>query len=116
MLGSLNSSCEVALEIAIALSVLTCLASLNAWATYKVLRDPLSTRGQQAAQAAFVWMLPIIGGLLVLRIKSDQAEPPTGKYRGAVDPGDDYGLSGRSDRHDGGSHHESPTASSDGHF
>jgi hypothetical protein len=39
-------------QAVIAVVVLAFIASLNLWATWKVLQDRSSTRGQQAAQAA----------------------------------------------------------------
>jgi len=93
--------------------VLACLSALNLWATYKVLQDQLSTRGQQAAQVAITWLLPVIGGLLVIRLKRDQLEPPSGKYNKVADPGDDYGLSARPDWHARGGHDETAASSSD---
>lgn len=101
------------MQIVIAGIVVAFLASLNLWATWKVLQDRLSTPGQLAAQAAIVWLLPIIGGLLVIRLKSDHLESPSGRYREDADPGDDSGLSGQPDWQPASDAVESASASSD---
>jgi hypothetical protein len=95
------------MAIAYAVIVLGSLAALNLWATAKVLRDRDASRGQRAAQAAVVWLLPVVGALLVIRLKGDDADPSRHASPANPDAGDDYGLSGHPQPHSGGGHHDS---------
>ena len=71
---------------------------LDAWATYVVVRDELSSQGQRLAQLALVWLVPFIDATLTFYLKRSQPEHPTGHYREAREPGDDYAYSGKSVR------------------
>jgi hypothetical protein len=71
---------------------------LAAWATHAVVRDEFSSQGQRRAQLALVWLLPFAGSLLTLYLKRAQVERPTGHYRAARDPGEDFSFSGQSVR------------------
>lgn len=80
------------------LVILLLLLLLNAWATYWVVQDDLSSQGQWAAQLAIVWFLPFAGAALTILIKRQKLTRGSGRYREAPDPGDDFGYSGGSHR------------------
>ncbi len=80
-------------------AILVALMGLNAWATWRILRDDLSSRGQRVAQVAFVWALPFVGGLLALYLKRRDLEPPSGAYPEPRDVGDDFATSRAGYRH-----------------
>jgi hypothetical protein len=82
------------MELATALAVLSVLLWLNIKATRLVLRDSLSERMQRIAQVLLVWLVPLVGALIVLAVHR-RTEPPSQKYREALEPGDDYAYSGR---------------------
>ena len=46
------------------------LAVLNVFSTLSVVRSPLSSTGQKVAQIFLVWLLPLLGALLVLIIRT----------------------------------------------
>ena len=71
---------------------------LNAWATYWVFQDDLSSQGQRVAQLAIVWCLPFAGAALTILIKRQKPTRASGRYREEPNPGDDFGYSGRSHR------------------
>jgi hypothetical protein len=54
----------------------------------------LAERGQRIAQLAVIWMIPVIGALVVFAVHR-RPEAPSGKYRESLDPGDDFGSSGK---------------------
>ena len=70
---------------------------LNVLATRAVARDTLAERKQRVAQLLLVWLIPLVGALVVLGVHR-AAEPPSRKYRQEPDPGDDFALSGRSQK------------------
>jgi hypothetical protein len=86
------------MNFAAVFGVLGAAVLLDAWATYVIVRDELSSRGQRLAQLALVWLVPFIGSLLTLYFKRSQTELPTGHYREARDPGDDFAYSTRNVR------------------
>ena len=65
------------------------LVALNAWVTWRAIRDDLSTRVQRLAQILLVWVVPFIGALLVLHLQRLHPERSSGRYRDALDAGDD---------------------------
>ena len=81
------------LSLALLLSAL-----LSAWVTYRIVHDHLSTPSQRVAQTILVWLLPVLGAMIVLHMQRRNPEASTGKYREPPDPGDDFGMSGRSVR------------------
>src|SRR5438874_2148493 len=80
------------------LLMLAVLVALNAWVTWRVLRDTLSSPTQRAAHAVIVWLLPFAGALVVLQFQRKQPERGLGQYPNNPDPGDDFGISPRSFR------------------
>jgi hypothetical protein len=68
---------------------------LNALATHAVLTDELSTHKQRAGQIAVIWLMPLVGALLTLRLKRKEPEKPLGRYREPPDAGDDFGYAHR---------------------
>lgn len=82
------------MELAAALTLLVALLALDVVATWKLVRDDLSSRRQKLAQLLLVWGVPLIGALVVLAVHR-RAEPPSRQYREALDPGDDFGASAR---------------------
>jgi hypothetical protein len=83
------------MEIAVATILILIWLWLNAVATRTVVRDNLSERKQKVAQLILVWLIPYIGSLVVFAVHRP-TEPPSRKYYEAANPGDDFGLSGRS--------------------
>ncbi len=73
-------------------------ALLSTWVTFRIVRDDLSTPPQQAAQIILAWVVPVIGALIVLHMQRQNPEVSSGKYGEPPDPGDDFGMSGRSAR------------------
>jgi hypothetical protein len=67
---------------------------LNVLATKAVIRDEGSERKQKIAQLLFVWLIPLIGAVIALAVHRPN-ETPSRKYREPLDPGDDFGFSGR---------------------
>ena len=78
--------------------VLLLSALFSAWVTYRIVHDHLSTSGQRVAQTILVWLVPVLGAMIVLHMQRQNPEVSTGKYREPPDPGDDFGMSGRSVR------------------
>jgi formate/nitrite transporter FocA (FNT family) len=85
------------MELAVVVLLIVPLIAANWVATRLVLRDEVVSRKQAIAQLFLVWLLPIIGAVLVFAVHR-RTEAPSRKYREAPDPGDDFGLSGRSTR------------------
>lgn len=50
----------------------TALVALNFYATLRVLRSVLFKDGQKAAQVVLIWVVPLLGALLVLRVATDE--------------------------------------------
>ncbi|NOU25611.1 MAG: hypothetical protein HOO90_08735 [Methylotenera sp.] len=70
---------------------LTVLSILNVHVSLKCYQDVLSSSGQRIAQIAFVWLIPIIGAVLTLKLLRDDFERGNGKYPEAPnDVVDDY--------------------------
>ena len=78
------------------LVMLAAILALNAWVTWRVVRDGLSSSAQRLAQIALVWLLPMLGALLVLNLQRRNAEKGSGTYREIPDVGDDYAHSAKS--------------------
>ena len=87
------------MAVELILVVLLALLLLNAWATWRILQDDLSSLGQRVAQTAFVWLLPFVGGLLAIYLKRRDLDPHSGEYSEPRDPGDDFATSGAGYRH-----------------
>jgi len=85
------------MDMALAALVLLGLVVGNGIATRTVLRDELSEKSQRIAQIAVVWLVPVFGALFIFALHR-RPEEPSRKYRENLDPGDDYGMSGRSAR------------------
>ncbi|MES2355944.1 MAG: hypothetical protein V4568_16395 [Pseudomonadota bacterium] len=55
-------------------SVLFCaVAVINSWATFRIIRDDLSSRLQKAAQITLVWVAPLLGALLIIHLLRQNA-------------------------------------------
>lgn len=57
---------------ALAISLAIALVALNSYATVRVLRSPFFGEGQKAAQITLIWVIPLFGALLVLRVMTDE--------------------------------------------
>lgn len=82
---------EVPILDAVPILLVAMLALLNAWATWRVVRDDLSSPGQRVAQAALIWVIPFVGALVVVRLIAG----PTGRDAGRPADGtlgDTYGY------------------------
>jgi hypothetical protein len=99
--------------VTLILVILLALVLLNAWATWRILQDDLSSLGQRVAQTAFVWLIPFVGGSLAIYLKRRDLESHLGAYPEPRYPGDDFGGSGAGYRHTTNAL-ESDTATSDG--
>ena len=64
------------------------LIALNAYASRQCYRDAYSSRGQRLAQIAFVWVVPVVGAILALRLSRNELEQSTGAYRAEPNVGD----------------------------
>jgi hypothetical protein len=85
------------MDIALVLAAVLVPLLLNARATQLIVQDVLCDRQQKLAQLLLVWLVPIIGGAIVLAVHR-RAEPASRQYREAADAGDDFGYSGRMHR------------------
>ncbi|MCM5680886.1 hypothetical protein M8A51_15275 [Schlegelella sp. S2-27] len=83
------------MEVALALAIVVIPLGLSVQATRLVVGDVLCERRQKLAQLLLVWLVPLIGAAIVLAVHRS-AQAPSRRYREPVDPGDDFGLSGRS--------------------
>lgn len=77
------------------LIVLVALIALNVYASRQSYRDALSSRGQRLGQIAFIWLVPVVGAVLALRLTSNEAEQSTGTYRDEPNMADEFAASGR---------------------
>ena len=66
------------------------LVVLNAWVTWRAIHDDLNTGVQRFAQIALVWIIPFLGALLVLHLQRQHPERSSGRYRDALDAGEDF--------------------------
>ena len=71
-------------------AVLAALFVLNAWVTWRACRDGLSTVTQRLAHVILIWVLPFAGALLVLHLQRHHPERASGRYRDAVDAGEEF--------------------------
>lgn len=55
--------------------VLSILLGLNLYASWKVLRDDLSTGAQKLMQLGLVWLLPLIGAVIVASLVGGTRHP-----------------------------------------
>jgi hypothetical protein len=55
--------------------ILSVLVFLNLYASWRVLRDGLSTTTQKLMQLGFIWLLPIIGPVLTVSLISGTRHP-----------------------------------------
>ena len=56
----------------IAALAVAALALLNIYVTWRIVRDRLSTRAQKIAQAALVWIVPLVGALVVRYLQRNE--------------------------------------------
>jgi hypothetical protein len=75
-------------------------ALINAWVTFRIMRDNLLTSSQRVAQTIFVWLLPALGAMFVLHMQRQDTEIASEKYRETPNPGDDFGMPVNSARHE----------------
>ena len=68
---------------------------LNVWATYRAVRDDLSSTWQRAAHVLLIWALPVIGALLVLYLYRAQPERASGAYATESELGAELGEIGK---------------------
>lgn len=69
---------------------LVILVALNAYASYQCYQDSISTVGQRIAQITFIWLLPVIGAVLALRLIRNEPEKGTGNYQSEKTAGENY--------------------------
>jgi hypothetical protein len=82
-------------------SIAFLIVAANLYATFIVIRSPLSERAQKLWQLAFVWLLPFIGASFVISILEEQPRSYLFNPRHSVswkEPGemDDVNVSDRS--------------------
>ncbi|MHB1237030.1 MAG: hypothetical protein ACYCY7_05665 [Gallionella sp.] len=75
------------------------LIALNAYASRQCYRDILSSRGQRLAQVAFIWVVPVFGAVLALRLLRHEPEQSTGSYREEPNMGEQFATTGRLNSH-----------------
>ena len=73
--------------------VIAVLVILNLYVSIKVLRDGFSTRTQKLLQLGFVWLLPIIGGVIASSLVGGTGHPTVDLSSGKVMEFEDYGRS-----------------------
>ena len=66
------------------------LLALNTYASYRCLRDSISSLGQSLAQITFIWVVPVIGAVLALRLIRNEPEKGAGSYPSGKTTGEDY--------------------------
>jgi hypothetical protein len=66
------------------------LATLNVYASFHCYRDTFSERGQRWAQIVFIWVVPVVGAVLALRLSRNEPEQSTGSYRSDQNLADEY--------------------------
>ena len=71
---------------------------LNAWVTWRAVRDDLSSSGQRIAQIGLIWLMPVLGALIVLHLQRQQPDHGSGRYPPEQDAGEDFGFSGKAVR------------------
>jgi hypothetical protein len=69
---------------------LIALIALNAYATRQCYRDAGSSGGQRLSQIAFIWVVPVVGAVLALRLLRNEPEQSTGTYPAESNAGDEY--------------------------
>jgi len=69
---------------------LVALISLNAYASRQCYRDTLSSRSQRLGQIAFIWLVPVVGAVLALRLTRNEPERGSGSYSAEQNVGDEY--------------------------
>lgn len=79
---------------------------LNLYASWKVLRDGLSTKTQKLMQLGFVWLLPIFGAVLAVNLIGGMRHPSMDFEPKRMDIEDywRYGLDGCDQSQTGHSH------------
>jgi hypothetical protein len=66
------------------------LVALNIYASYQCYRDWTSSVGQRLAQIAFIWVVPVIGAVLAIRLIRNEPEKGTGTYQSEKTTGEEY--------------------------
>jgi hypothetical protein len=66
------------------------LTILNMYASIKFYRDVFPSRNQRVAQIAFIWLLPILGAALILRLLRNESQQSIGKSPTETNVGDEY--------------------------
>lgn len=89
----MSSDARVSVIIEAFFAVLIAICVLDAWVTWRVVHDDLSSSSQRVAQITLVWLLPAVGALIVLNMQRRNGERGSGRYREIPDPGDDFGYS-----------------------
>jgi hypothetical protein len=69
---------------------LVILVALNTYASYQCYQDSMSSLSQRLAQIAFVWVVPVIGAVLAIRLIHNAPESSTGNYQSERVTGEDY--------------------------
>jgi hypothetical protein len=77
-------------------TMLVAIGLLDAWVTWRIIGDGLSSSRQRAAQIALVWLLSMLGALIVLNLQRRNPENGSGRYREIPDAGDDLAYSRQS--------------------
>jgi len=85
------------MELALIAFAICAVLALNLRATFAIARDTLSERSQKFWQLVLVWLLPLLGAIIALAVHR-RTEEPSRKYREPLDAGDDFALSGRSQK------------------
>jgi hypothetical protein len=73
------------------LAILVAIGLVNAWVTWRVIGDDLSSLSQRVAQIGLVWVIPAVGAVIVLNLQRRHGEKGSGRYREMPDVGEDFG-------------------------
>lgn len=86
-----------------AVAVLIAVVAVDVFATTRLVRCDLISRGQTAAWIAVVWVVPIVGAFVAFRVASENNSPaanlsskwtPEDYPRGGIGPGDNDAAGG----------------------
>lgn len=77
------------MEIILTIGVVV-LVVLNTYASYQCYRDSISSLGQRLAQIIFIWVVPVIGAVLAIRLIRNEPEKGTGIHQAEKTTGEDY--------------------------
>jgi hypothetical protein len=77
------------MEIVLTIGLIA-LVILNVYASIRCYQNALSSFGQRLAQIACIWLVPLLGASLTLRLLNDETEKSSGMYPEETNSGGDY--------------------------